>query len=136
MAISKLVDKPEITMKFDIDETKADEGHWFMDLVKINDDLGDSEDVQSLFQQGADAEELKETTKRESLSHRKPRTKTKPEIAKMDVKNSARKIIAIEEIDDEEDDDDLAPYAKPDSDPEDEEEDPTMVQRNKPVAPV
>jgi telomere length regulation protein len=45
----------------------------------------------------------------------------------------------IELVDDDvvdEDDDDILPYAKPDSDPEDEDEDPTLVERNKPKAPV
>ena len=42
----------------------------------------------------------------------------------------------MEVLDDSEDDDDLIPYAKPDSDPEDEDEDPTLINRDKPKAPV
>jgi telomere length regulation protein len=42
----------------------------------------------------------------------------------------------MEVLDDSEEDDDLVPYAKPDSDPEDEDEDPTMINRDKPKAPV
>jgi len=42
----------------------------------------------------------------------------------------------VEVMSDSDDDDDLVPFAKPDSDPEDSDEDATLVQRNKPKAPV
>ena len=48
------------------------------------------------------------------------------------------KIISIEEVEDgsSSEDDDLPVYGKIDSDPSDSEEDPELVQRNKPSAPV
>ena len=42
----------------------------------------------------------------------------------------------VEVMSGSDDDDDLTPFAKPDSDPEDSDEDATLVQRNKPKAPV
>ena len=50
----------------------------------------------------------------------------------------ASKIISIEEIDDEAEDenDGIMTYGKPDSDAEDSDDDPTLITRNKPTAPV
>jgi telomere length regulation protein len=49
---------------------------------------------------------------------------------------STSEAMAVEEIHEAGGDDDIPGYAKPDSDEEDEDEDPTLVQRNKPTAPV
>lgn len=47
------------------------------------------------------------------------------------------KVISIEEVDDDsESEDDLISYQKPDDDPEDSDEDPTLINRSKPKAPV
>jgi telomere length regulation protein len=51
------------------------------------------------------------------------------------------KVVSIEEIgdsenDESEEDEDLIPYEKPDEDPSDSDDDPTLVQRNKPTPPV
>ncbi|KAB8299171.1 hypothetical protein EYC80_001274 [Monilinia laxa] len=66
--------------------------------------------------------------------------KSKP-ASKPNLLKGNSKIIAIEEIEDDDevesdDDDGLTPYAKPDSDAEDSDEDPTLITRNKPTAPV
>ncbi|KAK5268769.1 telomere binding protein, partial [Exophiala xenobiotica] len=43
---------------------------------------------------------------------------------------------ASEDSSNDEDDPELRPYARPDSDPSDSEDDPTLINRNKPSAPV
>ena len=125
MAVSDLVDPPNSKMKFNIDAVNEPEGKWYRSLTHIKEMDAAIEDL------------------------RPPRSCGPSPPAKL-ARNkdfssdnvASTKIIEIEEITDEEtreehsSDDDLPIYAKPDSDPEDEEEDPTLIQRNKPVAPV
>ncbi|KEF60036.1 uncharacterized protein A1O9_04886 [Exophiala aquamarina CBS 119918] len=131
-AVSKLVDKPDKVMDFGVDEMDSEEAHAWLDLVNVVDNVGDLNDLKK-----AATMTLPKVEKRRSPSTitRRP---SKP------VQHST-KIIAIEEILDsdkenpsseEEDHPELRPYGRPDSDPEDSDEDPTLVNRNKPSAPV
>jgi telomere length regulation protein len=126
-AVSKLVDAPDKAMKFDIEEMEGDDAHRFLNLVNIDDRIGNVEDLKTDLT-------MKKTTP--SRTSRKPREK-KAEASKKALTNYTSKIISIEEVtDDEESDDDLIPYQKPDDDPSDSDEDPTLINRAKPRAPV
>ncbi|KAA8570379.1 hypothetical protein EYC84_002671 [Monilinia fructicola] len=124
-ALSSLVDKGDKVMDFKLDDTKTPEAKWYKSLVNVSDTIGNLEPLKSKF-----VPHIPKITK---AAKSKPASKPNP-------LRGNSKIIAIEEIEDddevESDDDGLTPYAKPDSDAEDSDEDPTLITRNKPTAPV
>ena len=125
MAVSELVDPPDKKMNFDVDAINGGEGKWYRSLTRFENVFTSIEDL-------------------------KPSRKVEPSSLANSANNPQRKantqvntkvvgiVEVIEEMGSDEDnsDNDLLAYAKPDSDPEDEDEDPTLIQRNKPVAPV
>ncbi|KAL5341140.1 telomere length regulation protein-domain-containing protein [Aspergillus crustosus] len=128
-AISQLIELPGKGMKFNLEEMDSSEAKWYISLLKIDDRIGTLE----LFKPPKDA----------ALGP--VRTASKGSASKSRLGPTTSRIVAIEEIDDsdedgayedEEEDNDLMPYDKPDEDPSDEDEDPTLIQRNKPTAPV
>jgi telomere length regulation protein len=124
-AFSSLVDKGDKRMDFKVEEMSTAEAKWFKSLVSVSDTVGSIGPLSSWKAANAS----KQTKPRPSKAAKKP---TAPP--------TGSKIISIEEIetDEEESDDEdgLTPYAKPDSDAEDSDEDPTLITRNKPTAPV
>ncbi|KAF2013188.1 hypothetical protein BU24DRAFT_442343 [Aaosphaeria arxii CBS 175.79] len=128
--ISKLVDKLAAQLKFDLEGDEAIEKQWFEQLVQVNDELGSLADLQvpekiskaSLKAKGPGVE----IRSKPSKSRSNPRA---PEIP-------TPRIVEILDDSGSDDDDDLLAYDKPDSDPEDDTEDPTEINRNKVVAPV
>ncbi|KAK7531064.1 telomere length regulation protein-domain-containing protein [Phyllosticta citricarpa] len=127
MAISELIDKPDKRLKFDIPETESEEAQWYRQLVYLNDAIGNLDDVS--IERKTDGKRA--TVSKSATKIQKQRNPIqRPEAEKP---SSGPRIIEILESDE---DDDLIPYAKPDSDPEDDHEDPTLVTRNKPTAPV
>ncbi|KAK7540773.1 telomere length regulation protein-domain-containing protein [Phyllosticta citribraziliensis] len=127
MAISELIDKPDKRLKFDIPQTESAEAQWYLQLVRINDSIGNLDDVSA---------ERKTDDKSSSMSKKAP--KFEHQCGPLKEKEAVTTATGprIVEILDSDQDDDLIPYAKPDSDPEDDHEDPTLVTRNKPTAPV
>lgn len=117
MAISQLVDQPETRMKFDDKDLSSTEGVWYSKLVEIQDKVGSISDLAILQSKQA---LVPVKTARNALQAKTPR---------------AAKPMIVEVLDDD-NDNEFPRYEKPDSDPEDEEEDPTLVQRNKSKAPV
>ena len=110
------------------------EAKWYLNLIHVEDKVGKIGDLQRNTV-------VKPEIKISNLSSRpKPSQNTKrrdaQQVAVSQFNATIPSALRIVEIDDEEADDDLIPYAKPDSDPEDEDEDPTLVQRNKPKPPV
>jgi telomere length regulation protein len=131
-AVSKLVDKPDKVMNFGVEEMDSEEAHAWLGLVDVADNVGDLDDLKMVTTMALPKIEKKRSLRKDSRPPSKP------------IQHNTR-IIAIEEIPDsdkenasseEEDDPDLRPYGRPDSDPEDSDEDPTLVNRNKPSAPV
>ncbi|KAE8442302.1 hypothetical protein EG329_003502 [Mollisiaceae sp. DMI_Dod_QoI] len=126
-ALSSLVDKGDKRMDFKVDEMATPEAKWFKSLVNVKDTVGSIQ----LLRVG-------------SLTNgsETPRPQAQKSASKPVSIPTGSRVIAIEEIDDEDeeeqesDDDGLIPYAKPDSDAEDSDEDATLVTRNKPTAPV
>lgn len=127
-AVSALVDPEDKRMKFTAEELNSSDGQWYINLTNVEDTIGLIKDLKPL-----EASSVKSLGKRARpvTSNAKPTKLTKPP-------NASSKIISIEEINDssESESDDLPMYGKPDSDPSDEDEDPTLVQRDRPTAPV
>ncbi|KAF7157174.1 hypothetical protein CNMCM6106_002256 [Aspergillus hiratsukae] len=129
-AISQLIEEPGKAMKFDLEEMESDEAVWYLDLVKKADRVGSLDHIKLSKDQ----------------SHKEPRLQAQgPSSSRTAGARASNaqsvKIVSIEEIgdsenDESEEDDDLIPYEKPDEDPSDSDDDPTLVQRNKPTPPV
>lgn len=114
-------------MDFKVDEMSTAEAKWYKSLVNVADTVGSIDSLRS----GA------VTTTPKKMKTRFVKPALKPVSKPM-----GSKIVSIEEIETDEeeendsDDDGLTPYAKPDSDAEDSDEDATLVTRNKPTTPV
>ncbi|KAL8903936.1 MAG: hypothetical protein Q9171_007230, partial [Xanthocarpia ochracea] len=127
-AMSRLVDPPDKRMDFGSEEMTSSQGERYLSLTERRDALRSIEDIR--------LQDIKA-----DLSVRQ--LKKSPVIEIKSQKGNAKaptssKIISIEEIDDESDseDEDLPMYAKPDPDASDSDEDVTIIERNKPTAPV
>lgn len=121
-AISGLADSSGKQMDFKMEELQSVEARWYKSLVKVEDSVGSLEPLRSL-----------KTPKPKEPKPKGPQRIRKPAAQPQ----QTSKIIAVEEIDDgSQEEDDMVPYGKPDSDAEDSDEDPTLVTRNKPTAPV
>jgi telomere length regulation protein len=133
MAISDLVDKQGSKMNFEIDDLKTPEAKWYQHLVKVDDKIGSFKDIKEAF----GARSLTETDSTTTSKARPAKNLAQPKLTpKPLIQEEVQGPRIMEVLDDSEEDDDLVPYAKPDFDPEDEDEDPTMINRDKPKAPV
>ena len=130
MAISGLVDKPENRISFDFDSYKAEEANCYINLVHINDPIGTSDDLNSLRSSSASKMSPSNTKIQKQLQ---PDLTPKPPLREI---KSPGGIIEEMEEDDDKGAEDFVRYAIADSDPEDEEEDPTLVRRDRPKPPV
>lgn len=124
-ALSGLVHGKETKLDFKMDEMDTEEAKWYKSLVQISDKPGPLDPL------------------RESIVLSNPVSEPKPARSSATPtqrpgKQPAQSGFIIEEIedDDEGEDPDLKPYAKPDSDAEDSDDDPTLINRDKPKAPV
>ncbi|KAI4195590.1 MAG: hypothetical protein LQ350_007116 [Teloschistes chrysophthalmus] len=128
-AVSELVDPPDRRMNFSSDEVTGSQGQRFLRLTKVHDPLGSIADL--LPAQGAAVSQISHNQKRLPVKGTQSSKDTGPPATRS-------KIISIEEIESEaeSEEDDLPTYAKPDSDASDSDEDPTVVNRDKPTAPV
>lgn len=120
-AISNLIDKPDKKMNFGMEEMNSSESTWYKSLTSVQDRIGS---ISSLKTPTAD--KLKESETIPGSTTNRAKQPIEP----------ISKIVHIEEVGSDDEDDGLIPYEKPDSDEEDEDDDPTLVQRNKPIAPV
>lgn len=145
MAISQLVDKEGQRMDFGVEETGTEEAVWYRHLVDMKDEPGSLDDVSKLLRESEtrkpvrrklrqpDPEEMPSINGKPVFGPPRP---PQPQPVASQTEVVGEKISEVVESGDEDDDDDLAPYAKPDSDPEDSDEDATLVNRNRPRAPV
>lgn len=127
-AISELVDPEDKRMVFGAEDLKGPDGLWYKGLTHVQDDIGSIQDLKVSPVSTTRATKNKKTTSATGKTVVSTK-QTKPG-------NATSKIISIEEIEGSSDEDDFPVYEKPDSDPSDEDEDPTLVQRDKPTAPV
>lgn len=119
--ISSLIDEPGNAMKFDLDEMNSDETKWYLSLTKVFDEASSFESMSALLKAEPPKQKPAQKPKKSEAPSKGPRIV---------------EVISDDEDDAEEEEDDLIPYEKPDIDLDDEEDDPTLVQRNKPTAPV
>lgn len=124
-ALSNLVDKGEKRLDFHIDETNSDEGKWYKGLTQVSDQIGP---VGNFFSETANKPATTSKQPPRAPKQQPPRPKPTPKLP--------QKGFIIEELSDEELEEDLPSYAKPDSDEEDSDDDPTLIRRDKPKAPV
>jgi len=122
-AISQVVDKDKKTkMIFKLEGAEGRESDLWRKLVFIIDKPRPASLLKTTIQ--SDPKSL--------VTAKLP--KTIPIKKAKEAKPTKSKIVEV--MSESDDDDDLIPFAKPDSDPEDSDEDATLVQRNKPKAPV
>ncbi|KAH7076906.1 telomere length regulation protein-domain-containing protein [Paraphoma chrysanthemicola] len=124
IAISKMVDKPELQLKFELEGAEASEAGWYERLTQVDDKLGQVADLK-VAERGM-------THARKTRPKVKIAASTKPSITEI----SGPRIVEVLSDSEDDDDADLMAYEKPDSDPEDSDDDPTVVTRNKATAPV
>ncbi|KAJ4372180.1 telomere binding protein [Neocucurbitaria cava] len=125
IAISKLIDKPDLRLKFELEDDEAEEANWYQRLTEVDDKVGSIKDLQI---QAMSIAPNKST-------HSKIKSASRPSKVPAVTEVQGPQIVEVlSESDDE--DDDLVPYEKPDSDPEDDGDDPETINRNKPSAPV
>ncbi len=123
--LSKMVDKPELQLKIELEGTEATEAKWYERLIEVNDTIGGISDLQE--KQSIATPSLRSIVKPKPVK----RLTESPAITEV---QGPRIVEVLSESEDE--DADLVAYSKPDSDPEDEDEDPTAINRNKPTTPV
>ncbi|KAI8635467.1 telomere length regulation protein-domain-containing protein [Xylariaceae sp. FL1651] len=126
-ALSALVHGKETKLDFKMDEMSTEEADWYKSLVQTSDKAGPLDPLRASLP-SSKAKVSDKTTK----PAKKP-TPLRP--SKVPQKTG----FVIEEVEDdggEQEDLDLVPYAKPDSDTEDSDDDPTLINRDKPKAPV
>ncbi|KAM0709164.1 hypothetical protein Q7P35_003200 [Cladosporium inversicolor] len=138
-AMSGLVDKAGSKLSFGTDDMQTQEAKRYMELVNINDQPGALEDFAKL---------VAETEKRKQAKIHKPvpprhlmpkidgKTTFGPVRPPTKVQTEVEGAKVAEISDTDSDDDGFTPYAKPDSDAEDSDEDATLVNRDKTRAPV
>jgi telomere length regulation protein len=128
MAISQLVESASSVMKFDLEEAESERAKWYLALVRAKDSIGSLEPLRT---QNAGNRMSKKNSRKKLSSRLPPQDHAK-------ASSHASKVISIEEITDdtEKEDDDLIPHEKPDTDASDSDDDPTLVRRSKPTAPV
>ncbi|RMZ85132.1 hypothetical protein DV738_g10, partial [Chaetothyriales sp. CBS 135597] len=131
-AVSRLVDPGDKKLDFGVEDLEEEHAQKWFDLVTIQDQVGTVENLEVQTNRPAVVVELVE-----DVSPVKDKAKVKNTTAQP----SYSKIVSIEEItdegvDDDDEDADLVPYPKPDSDASDSEDDPTLIDRSKPSAPI
>ncbi|KAK4629350.1 DNA replication checkpoint protein tel2 [Fulvia fulva] len=138
-ALSKLVDKEGSRMNFGTEDMQTDEAKWYGSMISLTAHIGTiAESLQFLegSSQGA-RKALRPVAKSVQLPIINGKRTYGPERPPLPAQTGVEGEKVTEILDDEDDeDDDLKPYAKPDSDPEDSDEDATLVNRNKARAPV
>ena len=126
-AVSDFVDEPSKKLAFTAEDTDSAEWQWYKSLPNNKVPIGHIPDLK--FRQKKS--KVVQSQQDDRKAHDDTKAKRTPR------QEQSSRILSIEEVTDEsESEDDLPVYQKPDSDPEDDDDDPELVQRNKPTAPV
>jgi telomere length regulation protein len=135
MTISKLIDPQDSRMTFSDESMDTPEGKWYQNLPYIEDKPSKTLDYQFLFNK---KDGVKSATPSTTSLPLRQKGAIQPKLIKSMKERHQAPTKALGKIVQliEEEDDDLVPYAKPDSDPEDDDEDPTLVNREKLRPPV
>ncbi|ROT37249.1 telomere length regulation protein [Sodiomyces alkalinus F11] len=135
-ALSALSDSSQNKLDFQMEEMDTREAIWYKSLTNTSDDIGTIEDLgrtPTPEPEDAGAHTSKATGPKAPPSAAPPKRAAAKKAAPPRTTG-----FIIEEIEDsdESDEDDIIPYPKPSSDPEDSDDDPTLIRRDKPKAPV
>lgn len=122
-SLSTLVHDSKQKLDFHMEETEAEDAQWLKSLVKVSDTIRSPSELAS------QASALRNEPSTRSTVAPKKNVAKAPKVPTMPPRG------IIEEVDSSEDEDDLQPYAKG-PDPEDSDEDPTLIERNKARPPV
>ncbi|EME79492.1 uncharacterized protein MYCFIDRAFT_114712, partial [Pseudocercospora fijiensis CIRAD86] len=125
-ATSSLVEKEGSKMDFGTEDMQTEEARWYLDLVNIEPPVGSLDDFKQFPEMENVGTKPKHSKKRHTFGPVPPPAQT--EVV-------GEKVAELDD-DSDHDDDDLKPYAKPDDDPGDSDEDATLVNRDKPRPPV
>lgn len=130
-SLSTLMDDKSQKLDFHMEEMDTEEAQWLKSLTNVFDEIGSIEPIlKAEIAELPVKRENRPPQKRMQKPKAKPKSKPEPKIS------TIKPIAIIEEIGSSDDsEEDLIPYAK-DSDEEDSDDDATLVQRNKPKAPV
>ncbi|KAM3420328.1 hypothetical protein BST61_g3611 [Cercospora zeina] len=135
-AISGIVDKEGARMTFDTRDMQTDDAKWYQQLIELDDKIGTLRDFASLLQPKSITTNPR---RKQNVSEELPVINGKQSFGppRPPVQTEVIGDRVTELLDDEDgESDDLKPYAKPDSDPEDSDEDATLVNRDKVRPPV
>ncbi|TLD11473.1 hypothetical protein E2P81_ATG10121, partial [Venturia nashicola] len=138
-ALSSLVDKAGSKLSFGTDDMQSAEAIRYMKLVNIDDKPSTLQDFAKLMAE-TDQRRIAKLNRPVPPRQVMPKINGKPTFgplrppAKVQTEVEGDKIAELSDSDS--DDDGLTPYAKPDSDAEDSDEDATLVNRDKSRAPV
>ena len=127
-SLSALVDNKDKKLDFHMNETEAEEAMPLRLLPATSDDVGALENLVPANPDTSTNVPASTQTTTKKRPDKKPSRKAEPI-------TSTKPTAIIEEIESSSDEEDLAPYNK-DSDPEDSDDDPTVIQRNKLKPPV
>ena len=138
--ISSLVDKDGAKMNFGTDDMQTEDAEWYLQLVHVDDTIGALKDFHGVLQAQDKSKQLKKRGKKVKPPVEMPKLNGKPLFGPprppVQTEVIGEKVTEMLDSDGEADDDRLKPYAKPDSDPEDSDEDATLVTRKKARPPV
>jgi telomere length regulation protein len=138
-AMSSKVDKAGSKMSFGTDDMLTTEAQWYFDLIDMEDKVYEMEDVSSLLRMTDGVGAKRARPKIDLKSEKMPILDGKPVFGPVRPPVPAQTEIVgaqVTEVLENDEDDGIPTYAKPDSDPEDSDEDATLVKRNKPRPPV
>lgn len=130
-AISKMVDKHDLQLKFDMEGDEALEAKWYQRLTGVDDKL---RDIKDLKKQNKNSVSKMPALTKKHLSQKKEKKDDASKAPAVTEITGPRIVEILDESSDE--DGDIVAYEQPDSDPEDDTDDPTEINRNKPTAPV
>jgi telomere length regulation protein len=127
--ISTMVDKGDTGLKFEDDSLDTTEAKWYKKLPKVNDKPAAKLEWNQVFKPKVEDIQRPKSVPSKAMV-KSALFKSAKERHQGPLQKAPKMVQLIEE------EDDLVPYAKPDSDPEDEDDDPTLVNRDKPKPPV
>lgn len=139
-AMSSLVDKDGAKMNFGTDDMQTEDADWYLQLVYVSDTIGTLENFNDLLHARDGSRQPKRRYKKIASRDEMPKLNGKPIFGPprppIQTEVIGEKVTEIPDSDHESDVDNLKPYGKPDSDPEDSDEDATLVNRHKARPPV